>query len=109
MAICQADFLRNAKIAPYLVTADSVLAVHDQPQSCERFIQADRRIFKYRASLQGQLCFGMITITLPETGNGKIGDLFRIAIRVTNIAIGLSELDYKLLAILEIGKEDDGF
>ena len=53
-----------------LVTADSVLAVSEQPSSGEPLVQADGRIFHDGANLDGELALRMMAGASPSAPIG---------------------------------------
>ena len=81
------SLLRDAKAARDFVTADSVLAVGDQPHCREPLIEADRRILEYGTDLEAKLLFRMLAVAAIEPRFLKVGDLLRIAVRTANLTV----------------------
>src|SRR5215469_10089536 len=71
--------LCHAKSTGRLTRADSVLAINNEPQRREPFLQSERRVFKNGPGLQGKLRAGVFAVALPDAILGKPRDLHRSA------------------------------
>jgi hypothetical protein len=54
---------------------NAILAVSHLPHSQKPLIQTDRRVFKDRPDLDGELSFGMASLALPEAPRRQKTDL----------------------------------
>jgi hypothetical protein len=58
--------LRNLQVASEFITADSVFAIDNEPCGRQPLVESDGRIFKDRASLQGELCVIVFAVAFPH-------------------------------------------
>ena len=100
-------FLRDFQIAGDLVTADAVLAVHNEPHSAEPFIEADRRILENRSNLERKLAARMRVGATPDASARHISDLFGLTIRALHLVVRPANFDHEFLAVLEIAEIND--
>ena len=64
--------LSDFEIAHDLVGANAVLAVHDQPNRGEPFIERDGRIFKHALGLHAELLVAILRHALPDAAAGQV-------------------------------------
>ena len=96
--------LSDAEIAGHFITADPVLAIHDQPNGGQPLVERQRGVLEDGSGFQGELGAGMLAIALPHSRFRKIAHVIRAALWATHDAIGPAKLHHELFAVLEVGK-----
>jgi hypothetical protein len=64
-------FLSHAKPASYFITANSILAASQHPNSGKPLVESNRRVLKYCSDFDGELPFRVMTRALPHVA-GRI-------------------------------------
>src|SRR4051794_38354419 len=89
------------------VAADSVLAVHDEPNSGEPLVQTDGGVLENGSSFQAEAGPVMFSVALPYAGIGKVGDMLGTAVRTTHRAVRPAKLHHELFAVLVFCEVED--
>src|ERR1700733_11339381 len=100
-------FLSYPKCAVNLIGTDAVLAINEQPCRAQPLLQWNRRVFKYRASLERERWTLVLGIALPYALPFEISNLFCATSRAGYFSIWPTQLDHKLAAMLEIREPND--
>lgn len=100
--------LRNTKVTGNLTAANPVLTIDDEPERGQPLIEAERRILKDGAGLQGELGLQVVAIALPRAGLVQVNDVRGLTLRTSNLAIGPSQLHHEASAAVEVCEVEDG-
>jgi len=101
--------LANADSAVNLIGRNSILAVGELPHGEQPLVQADRRVLKDRADLDGELSLGMSGLALPEVPGRQETDVVRAAGRTDHLAVLPAPRREISDAVLGIGEVSDCF
>jgi hypothetical protein len=80
-----------------------VLAINDQPDGGQPFVESHRRIFKDAASLHAELLVAVPVHALPDAPGSEIGNLLAVAVR-TFYAVRPAHRGHKVNADVGIGE-----
>src|ERR1039457_4084757 len=101
--------LSDAKGSGYLVGPNPILAAHKQPHGRQPLFQRNRRVLKHGADLERELLLGMVAVTAVDPRLSKVSYFLGVALRTADLAIGPTNSDHELAAVLEVAEELDGF
>jgi hypothetical protein len=90
-----------------LVAADTILAVHYEPDRHEPFVQPDGRLFEDGASLHRKLFAALPA--LPDAASLEESGILAAAMGALGNAIKPAQRGYKLNAHIDIREVPDGF
>ena len=102
-----AGLLSNAEITGNFATADSVLAVYDQPHCGHPLVHSEGAIFEDGPYLYGELL--LAALAEPNAASRYERVLFGLTARARDVAIGPAEIDREGEALLKIGKVGNRF
>jgi hypothetical protein len=103
-----ACLLSDAQIASDLARANAVLAVGNQPDRREPFIQTDRRVLEDGPDFGAELLLRMFGLALPDTARGKQGH-FRASARRASHSIRPAQRNRRAQAVVGIREISDRF
>jgi hypothetical protein len=101
-------FLRNTQIAGDLAGANAILAVGDQPDRREPFVETDRRVLKDGADLGAELLLRVLGLALPNAARGEQGHL-RATARRTSHTVRPAQRNRRAHAVIGIREISDRF
>lgn len=94
--------LRDSETARNFVTADSVLAIGDQPHCSEPLIETDWRVLEDGSDLERELCALVFRVAFPQPRSLKIRDMIRVAGWATDLTVWPAHRDHEVFAVVPV-------
>jgi len=102
-------FLSDAQIAGDLARANAVLAICDQPNRREPFIQPDRRVLEDRSDFGAELLLRMLGLALPNLTRRQQGNFRAPASRARDWTVRPAHRNRRAHAVIGIREVGDRF
>src|SRR4026209_1360264 len=97
-------FLGHSQSAMQFVTANSVFAIHYEPDSGKPLLKGNWRILKQGADLEREFLLGMFSVAAVQAGFGQISYFVRLAARAAEDLIQPANGYHELSAVIVVAE-----